>query len=431
MPTAALYADDFFGPVSPGQPAGSDLRWTAEWDRIKEARRSDDELEPGKWAKKDRKTADWRLVEELTSVMLRERTKDLQLSLWLTEAGMKLHGFPGLRDGLRLTRELMVRYWDRGLYPPMEDGPEDRAGPFEWLDSKLVDSIKAIPITAHSDGGPDYSLIDLQDARRTGSEASCVDADGEIDTVKRKTYDAALAQGHISQEMFDNAVAGTKRAACEDLYQDFQQAHDEFKALEKVVDEKFGDVAPNLSGCRNALNEIREEILAILEKKRREEPDPVGADLGAPGAAPGQFSNPVTIRFPLLLTETLDAGGGVSSSWQEAEALIRSGQVDRGLAQMVQVSAKETSGRNRFQRKLLLAEVCLATKRERLARSILEELAEQIDKLQLEAWESSELIAGVWSRLYKLYKQANDDRAGKLYERLCRLDPWQALSCGE
>ena len=121
----------------------------------------------------------------------------------------------------------------------------------------------------------------------------------------------------------------------------------------------------------------------------------------------------------------------MAASWQEAEALIRSGQVDRGLAQMVQVSAKETSGRNRFQRKLLLAEVCLNTKRDRLARSILEELAEQIDKLQLEGWESSELIADVWSRLYKIYKQAKDERAGKLYERLCRLDPWQALRCGE
>jgi type VI secretion system protein ImpA len=102
---------------------------------------------------------------------------------------------------------------------------------------------------------------------------------------------------------------------------------------------------------------------------------------------------------------------------------------------MVRLSARETSGRNRFQRKLLLAEVCLASKRERLARSILEELAEQIDKLQLELWESSELISGVWTRLYSLYKEGPDgadrDRAGKLYERLCRLDPWQALGCGE
>ena len=56
-----------------------------------------------------------------------------------------------------------------------------------------------------------------------------------------------------------------------------------------------------------------------------------------------------------------------------------------------------------------------------------EELAEQIDKYQLELWESSELISGVWTRLYKMYKQGGDssdaDRAGKLYERLARLDP--------
>ena len=431
MATAALHTDDFFGPVSPGRPAGADLRWTAEWDRIKEARRCDDDLDPGQWAKKERKAADWRLVEELTSVMLRERTKDLQLALWLTEASMKLHGFPGLRDGLRLTRELMVRYWDRGLYPPIEDGPEDRAGPFEWLDNKLVDSIRGIPITANDGNGPDYSLIDLQDARRTGSEASCLDAHGEIDTGKRKAYDAALAQGHVSQEMFDRAVAGTKRAAFEDLYQEFQQVRVEFKALEKVVDEKFGEVAPSLSTCRGALNDLQQEMEAVLEKKRLEEPDPANPAVGVSTGSPGEFTNPPAAGFPTAVSETGDTGTGVGASWRQAEMLIRTGQVDRGLAQMVQVSARETTGRNRFQRKLLLAEVCLATRRERLGRSILEELAEQIDKQQLEAWESSELIAGVWSRLYKLYKQANDDRAGKLYERLCRLDPWQALGCGE
>jgi type VI secretion system protein ImpA len=112
--------------------------------------------------------------------------------------------------------------------------------------------------------------------------------------------------------------------------------------------------------------------------------------------------------------------------------LIRSGQVDKGLAEMTRLAASETSGRNRFQRKLLLAEVCIASKRERLARQILEELAEQIDKFQLELWETSELVGSVWIRLYRLYQQADDaDRAGKLYERLCRLDPWQALACNE
>jgi len=436
MPTASLYTDDFLGPVSADQPAGADLRWTAEWDRIKEARRADDDLEPGQWTKKERKTADWRLVEELASVMLRERSKDLQLALWLTEAGLKLHGFPGLRDGLRVTRELMVRYWDHGLYPPMEDGPEDRAGPFEWLNNKLVDSITAIPITVRADGNPDYSLTDLLDARRTGSEASFRSADGEIDAKKKKAYDAALIQGHISIEMFDRALASTKRALFEELYSDFQQTYDEFKALEKVIDEKFGDAAPNLSAWRNAMNEIRQEIDDILVKKRKEEPDPTPNDntqaqVGE-SAAP---ANPLTFRFPLSLSEATGSTGALGGSWHDAEMLIRSGQVDKGLAEMIRLSARETSGRNRFQRKLLLAEVCLASKRERLARSILEELAEQIDKLQLELWESSELISGVWTRLYRLYKEGPDgadrDRAGKLYERLCRLDPWQALGCGE
>ena len=130
MSTAAIaYSHDLLDPILPDLPGGADMRWTPEWDRIREARRADDDLEAGKWVKRERKVSDWRLVRDLASAMLRERTKDLQLALWLTEANIKLLGFPGLRDGLRITRELMVRYWDRGLFPTMEDGPEDRAGP--------------------------------------------------------------------------------------------------------------------------------------------------------------------------------------------------------------------------------------------------------------------------------------------------------------
>jgi type VI secretion system protein ImpA len=102
MPTAPLYTDDFLEPVSTEQPVGTDLRWTAEWDRIKEARRADDDLDSGKWVKKERKTADWRMVEELASSMLRNRSKDLQLALWLTEAGMQLHGFPASETAFAL-----------------------------------------------------------------------------------------------------------------------------------------------------------------------------------------------------------------------------------------------------------------------------------------------------------------------------------------
>jgi type VI secretion system protein ImpA len=436
MPTAPLYTDDLLDPISADQPAGVDLRWTPEWDRIKEARRADDALETGQWAKKDRKVADWGAAQELAMTLLRERSKDLQLAMWLTEANIKLHGFAGLRDGLRLARELIVRYWDSGLYPPIEDGPEDRARPLEWLNhDTLVDSITAIPITLRTDQGRDYNFFELQEARRVGSEASCRTADGEIDPKKKKSYDEAVAAGKVSMEQFERALRETKRAGYEELHADFQQTYDEFKALEKVIDERFGNAAPNLSTCRALLSDMKREISTIMERKRREEPDaPPVSEAGseAGGANPAERGDAMVVRFPLSLSSLQGGQSAAGSSWQEAEMLIRSGQVDKGLAEMTRLAATETSGRNRFQRKLLLAEVCIASKRERLARQILEELAEQIDKFQLELWETSDLIASVWIRLYRLYQQADDtDRAGKLYERLCRLDPWQALACNE
>jgi hypothetical protein len=222
----------------------------------------------------------------------------------------------------------------------------------------------------------------------------------------------------------------------------FQQACYEFRLLEKVIEDKFGEVAPSLSDCRTSLSEINQALSDILDKKRKDEPDsPVTGDVAAGAAGPSELQQnvkegaPVVFRLPLSISNMQGPQQTSGDSWQEAEALIRSGQVEKGLLAMTRLAAAETSGRNRFQRKLLLAEVCLNSRRERLARSILEELAEQIDKFQLELWESSELISGVWTMLHRLYKQGADgsdaDRAGKLYERLCRLDPWQALGCGE
>jgi type VI secretion system protein ImpA len=434
MSTPQLYADDLLNPISADQPAGADLRWTPEWDRIKEARRADDPFESGKWAKKERKVADWRLAHELATSLLTERSKDLQLALWLTEADIKLHGFPGLRDGLKIARELMIRYWDQGLYPKMEEGPEDRAGPFEWLNDKLVDSIAAIPITARGGQETDYSLVDLQDARRVGWEANCRTADGEVDPNKKRAYDQALEDGHVSMEIFDRAVKDTRRAPYEELNSDVVQAYEEFKALEKVIDEKFGEAAPSLSACRTALGEIKQAVSDILDRLRLAEPDASSASVETVGGL-GVPTNPSVVRFGPSPPNLRESELSIGAPWREAETLVRSGDVEKGLAEMMRLAAGETTGRNRFQRKLLLAEVCLASKRERLAQSILEELAEQIDKLQLESWESSQLIGNVWTKLYRLYKQGSDpadlDRARQLYQRLCRLDPWQALTCGE
>ena len=70
MPGTSLLTDDLLDPIPAGQPAGSDLRLTLEWDRIKEARRADDSLDSGQWAKRERKVSDWPLVNELVTILL-------------------------------------------------------------------------------------------------------------------------------------------------------------------------------------------------------------------------------------------------------------------------------------------------------------------------------------------------------------------------
>ena len=65
-----------------------------------------------------------------------------------------------------------------------------------------------------------------------------------------------------------------------------------------------------------------------------------------------------------------------------------------------------------------------------IAQPILEELARQIDKFGLEEWESADLISHPLTLLLRCLAksgQSGEDRQ-KIYARICRLDPVQALS---
>ena len=426
MSTEQPSIDDLLGPISEEQPCGVDLRWvSSEWGPIEEARRSDPAIESGVPQEKESKSADWRLVEELTFEALQTKTKDLRLAIRFAEASLKLHGSSGLAQGFRLLRELMARFWDKGLFPLMDEGPEDRARQLEWLSDKLGESVLDLPITRRSDkGGDDLSMAQLRAAKGVGSESSFKDKDGEIDEAKKKKYTEALAAAGVSMDMYIAAQTFTQTEDNEALAAEIADLQTEFKALDKVADEKFGEnAAPNLSNLRGILREINQEVGARLEQRRK-------SLQSAGGSLAATESNGIAGLSPLASLGDSSNGNG---SWQEAEQLVRSGKVNAGLSAMTRLAASETTGRNRFQRKLLLAEVCLSSRRNDLARAILEELAEQIDKFKLSEWESSDLVGGVWSRLYKIYKQDSGDkeRAKELFEQLCRLDPWQALSCGD
>lgn len=138
--------DDLLNPIPGDSPGGKNLKYAPVFDKIKEARREDDDAVQGEW-KRDRKVADWNQVIKLASEALATQTKDLQLCAWLCEACLKKEGMGGFREALLVTKGVVENFWD-SLWPEIEDGDyELRAAPLEWIGTRLIDPLKKAPLT--------------------------------------------------------------------------------------------------------------------------------------------------------------------------------------------------------------------------------------------------------------------------------------------
>ena len=265
-----LDLEALLAPIAGENPAGLSVRYSGVHDAIQEARQADEDLAQGDW-KRDAKKADWYAVIELTTEALRTQSKDLQLAAWLTEALVKQSGFAGLRDGVRLLRELQERFW-ASLYPEIEDGDlEFRAGPLVWLNEKLPPSIRSVSVTQSRDGD-NYSWLQWQESQT-------------VDNLARQSQEAlsaALAEGKLGPEKFDGAVAASPRAYYERLFEDLSQCATECAQLDRLVDDKFGREAPSLLNMKKAIDDCLGLVTGIVKKKRGLEPDAVAPQTAAP-----------------------------------------------------------------------------------------------------------------------------------------------------
>jgi type VI secretion system protein ImpA len=613
-----LDLDSFLVPISGDHPSGQNLTYEPEYDALREARRSEDDTLQGAW-QRNAKTAQWDRVIELGTNLIRRRSKDLQIAAWITEALTKLHGFAGLRDGLRLLHALQQTFWD-SCFPAIEDGDlEARQAPYLFLNASrtLPLSIRTIPLTAGFNG-QDYSYVRWQESR-------------DVDNTGLKNPElmaALVAEGKITGEEFDKAVAQTPRSFYEALVADLNESIAAFKELDQANDARFGRDAPALGEIRKALEDCRSRLEPILAAKRAAEPDreaeapveeavdqggaeeptetspetpapvrrPAAARRGTAGpitsvadaierirdaaaylrahdpsqpvaylvaralrmgelhalgqpldssqceapsretrqrlkrlAAEGDWSTlleqaeqaisgpegsawldadryalaamtsasdadrtaaaaacrsllrallhdfpalpqgelndgtpaanaetrgwitseilptltipePAACQTPLIDvpaapeggTDTDETSDATPDAWDEAQALIRGGRVADALQLVRRAMNTATTGRQRFYRKLQLAELCLMVNNHRLALPLSEDLARQVDEFHLEQWEDEAWSARVWATLYRCLRHAgaangNAERLQSVFTRLCRLDINQAL----
>ncbi|MGB9606325.1 MAG: type VI secretion system domain-containing protein, partial [Bryobacteraceae bacterium] len=118
-------------------------------------------------------------------------------------------------------------------------------------------------------------------------------------------------------------------------------------------------------------------------------------------------------------------------AYELAMQALRSGRRKDAIEILAREAAQERSGRARFQRRIQLAEICMAAGYEAIAWPILEELAQEIEQRKLDEWEAPEVIAHPLTLLFRCLSKLDRDseEKQKIYARICRLDPLQALAC--
>jgi type VI secretion system protein ImpA len=135
------------------------------------------------------------------------------------------------------------------------------------------------------------------------------------------------------------------------------------------------------------------------------------------------------------------SSNGTGSRWpgQQTDAYtlalqaMREGQERKAFEILQQDIARKRSGRERFRRRMQLVEICASANKANVAQPILDDLAEAIETHKLDDWEDPGVVAGALATIMKMSTRIQEDRGErqKLFERICRLDPAQALENGE
>lgn len=258
-------------PISEEKPSGESMQYSGLYDEIREARRADDAgLNYGQW-QSALKVADYLQVINLATTALNSQTKDLQVCAWLTEAITKQHGFAGLRDGLKLIREIEINFWDT-FYPEIDEGDmEGRANAIEWIDTQISLAVKTIPITL----GHGFTYNHWEESRSydfpENLEALEYDEREKIKALKTQ----AETENRKTGEMWRTAKAATNRAFCEHLNLTLQECLTELNALDTTNEEKFDrNQVPSVRELKKTLENIKTVVDGLLKEKREEEPDP-------------------------------------------------------------------------------------------------------------------------------------------------------------
>ncbi len=263
--------DLIFQPIPGENPAGESLRYSGIYDEMREARRADDNLSQGEW-QTELKLADFHKVLNLGIDALSTKSKDLQIAAWTCEALVKLHGFAGFRDGLKIMAGLQERFWEQ-LHPEIDDGDmESRANAVAWVDEHVGLAVKGAPFT----GVANYSYSDWEDSQKFNWPEAIDSLPADDADRFRKLREQAEKENRVTSDIWQKEIAQTRRASVEAVNHLMGESWQALNDLNRIIEEKFErNQAPALGAVKKVLEDIEGQVKILLVAKRAEEPDEV------------------------------------------------------------------------------------------------------------------------------------------------------------
>jgi type VI secretion system protein ImpA len=234
-------------PIAGDNPAGESLRYAGDYDEIKnlQPKPDRDALEAGG------QEGQWPKIVQIASQKIRDKSKDLQIAAWLTEALVQQHGFAGLRDGLKLIHGLCEQFWD-GVYPLADEGDlEVRAAPLQSMFERNAPVwIGEIPLTRAPIRAPDRD------------ETIPVTYNLWHSIVVAQLADKKPLQGAMEQAANDSPTEFLLN-----LHGDITEAEDALQSLKLLLAEKLGPAAPGVVSVAEALAKCKGRIVTVLTKR--------------------------------------------------------------------------------------------------------------------------------------------------------------------
>lgn len=294
---AAISVENLLKEIAPDQPSGPNLEYDAAFLAVERIAQGKPERQMGTQIL-PAEDPDWKKLRE-GCIELLEKTKHLRLVLYLCVSQLKMENLPGLRDGLRVLRGVVEKFWPT-VYPELD--PEDDNDPTERVN--ILESLARPPNT-------EGDVLKFQ--QRIWEVPLC-----ESKQVGVFSYrDIAIAKGELAPTNVGDAKPpdmATIDAAAMDMDLELLKARaqaaseciEDVKAISEFLNQTIGSArAPNLSSFVSCLKSVQKSLDEFLSKRgvtttgSGDAGEPSGAS-GEPAAHQAALSGEVRSRQDVL-----------------------------------------------------------------------------------------------------------------------------------